>query len=540
MFRALLGSAAVFVIPVFTMVASSAMAAPPPISHNCTNAVTSAKLQDKIDKAIEGDVIEVSGNCVGFDYVLAKDRLTFRGDGIATITGTGAAPAITITHDQATVEGWALIDGGINHGIVVRASGSALVRDISIIAGEDGIQVIESAAVEVSNVSINANNAGIFAISNGSAVISDTDISGNPNDGVVAAGGGSVRFAGGNTIENNGDFGVIVAAGQARFDGTNTVQGNRVDLDCRQFARVFITQSITSSSRNLSSRDCAVSENGGPVFENHPQNLVDCTPAGTVNDDSITKVLANGVMDITVRGLCDERFDIKTSNVTIRGESPGDGIAYTADSQTAVTIRGAQEVSLIGMTISGPRRAVNVFAGGAAFINNSNFSSNTVGFASSFVGDNSFANITNTTIEGLLVLRHGDVRLFGSTINSPGLGTVNPLNMAMTLNGGSAYIYGSDFTGHVAVNWLSRANFGTIFLGTNWGLSTISNTAGSQPGTEIQCSAYSAVTASPSGIVEDGSVAPGNKLTTDDIADFAWAGDSEDYCTVLGFPAPVP
>lgn len=507
MFKVLLSSAAVIVIFVFAMVASAAFAAPGITTHNCTNAITSAHLQDKIDNADEGDVIEVSGDCVGADYVIAGDSLTLRGVGGATITGTGAAAAITITHDHATVEGWALIDGGIDHGIVVRASGSALVHDISVIAGEDGIQVIQSASVEVSNVSIDANDDGIFAASNGSALISDTDISGNPDDGVVAAGGGQVTLAGGNTINNNGDFGVIVAAGQAAFNGANTVEGNRVDLDCRQFARVFITQSIKSSSRDLSSRDCVVSEQfGAPVFENHPQNLVDCTPAGTVNDDSITKVLANGVTDVTVRGLCDEHLAITTSNVTITGENldgggnPVDGI-QTNFAGNAIQIRGAQNATLNNLKITGGRNTISLFAGSTAWLNNTDLSAGgaaSIGRYGVFVGDNSWLNMRDSTVlggngGGILALRNGTMRIFNSDVSG---GATN--KFALTLNNSVAYLYGVDLTGSLGAHFNSRTAFFDTFLGIFYGDSVIDSTIG--PG---QCSRYSNISAFPANIVED-------------------------------------
>ena len=84
------------------LLASSAFAAPPGSKvHKCTpNQLSAAKLQVLINAADEGDVVEVEGDCVGFNYLITTDGLTLRGIGNARITGDGAAPAITITGHQ--------------------------------------------------------------------------------------------------------------------------------------------------------------------------------------------------------------------------------------------------------------------------------------------------------------------------------------------------------------------------------------------------------------------------------------------------------
>ena len=78
MFKALFGSASIFVIAVFAMVASSAIADPP--LNKCVG------LQAAIDAASDGDVIKVKGDCVGTNYVIATNGLTLRGIANATLT----------------------------------------------------------------------------------------------------------------------------------------------------------------------------------------------------------------------------------------------------------------------------------------------------------------------------------------------------------------------------------------------------------------------------------------------------------------------
>lgn len=508
MFKVLLSSAAVIVILAFAMVASAAFAASGITNHNCTNAITSAHLQDKIDNAAEGDVIEVSGDCIGADYVIAGDSLTLRGVGGATITGTGAAAAITIAGaDKVTLEGFAVVDGDANDGILVNAGGAAVVRDIPLITGEDGV-VVSGGFLEVNNSNVvGADDDGILAVQNATLLIRDTDVSGNGDDGVIAASGSVVHFNGGNTVNNNGGDGLLVSIGNAQFNGTNTVQDNSdIDINCFGFSRILVFQSVTSSSRNSRARDCLVAQvSGTPLFVDHPFNLVDCTPPGTANDDSIAEALANGLTFIRVRGLCDEHVSITTSNVTITGETlvggnPVDGI-QTDFAGSAIYISGAQNVNLNNLKVTGGRNTVTVHAASSARINNSYFSAGgaaSIGRYGMFVGGNSWLELRDSSVlggngGGMLMLRNGILRAYNSDISA---GATN--KFALTLNNSVAYLYGVDLTGSLGAHFNSRTAFFNTFLGTFYGDSVIDSTIG--PG---QCSRYSNISAVPANIVED-------------------------------------
>ncbi len=250
------------------LLASSAIAAPP--HTNCN------QLQAAIDAASDGDVLIVKSHCTGTNYVIATDGLTLRGIANATITGKGTAPAITITGHRVTVEGWAEINGNSDRGIVVRVSGSAVVREISLITGSNGVFVTQSAFVEINGVDdIIADDHGILAGLNGSAEIVDSNISGNGRDGVHVAAGGAVNIAGGNTINNNGRHGIFSSGGQVLFNGANTVQGHLDpdwDIRCSAFTRIIVTQSITSTSKRFLSAgpggavQCFVFSFGEPLF----------------------------------------------------------------------------------------------------------------------------------------------------------------------------------------------------------------------------------------------------------------------------------
>lgn len=246
MFEAVRLSVSVFAIPFFMVFASSVLADPPtgPRQIDCPD-----NLQEEIDESETNDVLEVTGDCIG-SIVVSIDGLTLRALAGATLTGDGVTPAISITGNRVTIEGWSLIDGITADGIVVGASGSAQVRNITLIKGNDGIVVTDAASVEIDNVSdIDATDDGIFAVFNGVALITNTNSSDNGDDGVVVGAGGVIALNGGNTINNNSRYGIFASGGQVRIGGANTIQGNsNYDVRCTGFTRILVTQTLSSSS----------------------------------------------------------------------------------------------------------------------------------------------------------------------------------------------------------------------------------------------------------------------------------------------------
>jgi hypothetical protein len=249
MFEAFRRSISVFVIALMTIFASSALAGPPtgPRQVNCLD----DNLQEEIDESETNDVLEVTGDCDG-SVVIPIDGLTLRALAGATLTGDGANPAISITGNRVTVEDWALIDGDTADGIVVGASGSAQIQDISLVEGNDGIVVTNAASAEIDNVlDIDATDDGIFATLNGVAIITNTNSSNNGGDGLVIGGGGAVHLAGGNTVNSNGRYGIFTSGGQLQISGSNTVDGHGVDVWCTAFSRIIPRQKLTSTTKNF-------------------------------------------------------------------------------------------------------------------------------------------------------------------------------------------------------------------------------------------------------------------------------------------------
>lgn len=271
MLKTILSSASVIVIPLFAMVASGAIAAPPgPLPHKCSNPVQSAILQEVIDDADEGDVIEVEGDCVGFNYVIATDGLTLRGVDGATQTGDGLASAITVKADDVIIEDFDEIDGAASTGIFVTAAGSASIHDIGLVTGGDGISIIEGAYANIKNVLVSGTaDDGIVLATNGTARIENTEILGVPDDGLLVISGGAVNFVGGNTIHFSGDKGLLASGGQLQISGANTIENNTGgDIQCVGFSRIAVVDSVTSATHIgiISPSSCALALIGGPLF----------------------------------------------------------------------------------------------------------------------------------------------------------------------------------------------------------------------------------------------------------------------------------
>ena len=135
--------------------------------------------------------------------------------------------------------------------------------------------------------------------------------------------------------------------------------------------------------------------------------LVDCAT------DTIADALAAGATDITVRGLCDENLDIRVSNVAITGENlnagaPVDGIATVVGPSYGLRVRGAQNVSLIDLKVTGGRNGVEISRGGAAFIDNGEIAPASTAFnrLGVFVGDGGFVHLFESNIIEGGILEH--------------------------------------------------------------------------------------------------------------------------------------
>lgn len=281
--NALIHTAVCLLIAGSFAIAPGAIAAPPGgvTSHKCTSAVSAAKLQEKIDAASEGDVIEVSGDCLGFNYTIATDKLTLRGVDGATITGDGLAPAITVAADRVVIADWAAIDGATNVGVSVGRSGSAEISNVGALTGSNGVLVTESAFANIvgSHLSDNtAASAALLVSLGGHARVQDTEVSGNNRRGIVIVNTGTAHIAGGTTINDNREEGIFILHGSLLLDGAdNYLQGNATaalvgdrDINCFNYSRITVNQPFANPAGSEAFFECWLSLGQTTVFSPAP------------------------------------------------------------------------------------------------------------------------------------------------------------------------------------------------------------------------------------------------------------------------------
>lgn len=245
--------------------------------------------------------------------------------------------------------------------------------------------------------------------------------------------------------------------------------------------------------QNLDGRLSVLEAGSDPV-------LVDCNIPG----ETITAAIADGATDITVRGLCNENLNIRTSNVTIRGETlvggdPVDGIDTGVGPGYGIRVRGAQNVSLIDLKITGGRNAVNLDRGAVGFINNSELAPAITSGLGVFVGDQSYVALldSNVTDGGILASRSGVLRLQATTVTADAGGNTSliALNLFAT---SVANVFGGSLDGRVLVNSNSVLQVRSSFLGINFG-PTVVDSSSLFP---ITCLSFSNITQTAGSLVD--------------------------------------
>ena len=256
-------------------------------------------IQKALDKAENGDTINVSGSC-SENITISKDGIQLIDLDGATITAQDPAEnVVTILARRVVVRGFT-ISGG-REGIKVAEGGSAVIggpepahsntvennarNGIAVVDG--GFARIEGNVVQ-NNGTLTANRGshGVVVSRNASADILNNTITGNIRRGITVA-GASAAAIGGNTITNNGfnkinagdagftrpDSGIgVVEVSHVDLVGTNTIQNNRrFGFDCGLFstAEVLDVQVFGgnfSGSVRIRAGQCFVSNKSGAPF----------------------------------------------------------------------------------------------------------------------------------------------------------------------------------------------------------------------------------------------------------------------------------
>ena len=265
------------------------------------------------------------------------------------------------------------------------------------------------------------------------------------------------------------------AAAQSAADSAAGAAGAAQSIADEAINRVGILE-----GQNLGGR-VSVLEAGIPPVPVPEPVLVVCP------GDSINAALAAGAKDITVRGLCDEHVDIRTSNVTITGENlvggaPVDGIDTDFGpgiGTFGILVSGAQNVNLIDLKITGGRNGATIQRNAAVLIRNAEIEPFDTSGLGVFVGDQSFLDLRHSDVTdgGMLLARGGVVRMQESTVTADSNG--NKAIAALTIFAGSqANIFGATFEGSVIVNSSALLQVRSNFLANVFGPTIVDSTAG--------------------------------------------------------------
>ena len=197
-------------------------------------------IQEALDDAVGGDVIEVQGPCIenvtvrGFNITLrgltgasitaadaTKDVIRVRGIDIKIedfdlVTGgiIGGENGISVLRASSAVITNNNVDGAANHGIVANRSSFAKIEDnIVTDSGKIGIKVMKSGSADIIGNDVSGTKGafghGIHINLGGSADLEGNTSSDNGGDGLRVQNTSAVRLRiTANVFKNNGGFGI--------------------------------------------------------------------------------------------------------------------------------------------------------------------------------------------------------------------------------------------------------------------------------------------------------------------------------------------
>ncbi len=229
-------------------------------------------IQKALDKAHDGDVIHVVGNCTEH-VVIEKNRITLIADPGASLSAPdNSNPAIRIRGQNVRVEGFSSISGG-NQVIQVDRGGSADIVNNTIENGDRGILVTQNAYARVARNIIrdNGESGGVTVRNSAAADVDSNTITANMGIGVSVDDGASVDLDDNQITLNTGDGIRVRGTSHIRLSlnpdlgQANFIEGNLRGIRCQfnSSIRSGIAQNYgTGNTLANSLVDCSVN---GPV-----------------------------------------------------------------------------------------------------------------------------------------------------------------------------------------------------------------------------------------------------------------------------------
>jgi parallel beta-helix repeat protein len=183
-----------------------------PREVNCDEGET---IQEQLDKAQIGDVIEVSGAC-SENILIVNSAITLRGVGGATLDGPDTTtPTIRVRGLNTRIEDFASISGGSNVVHVQRGASADILNNVVENGASSGVLVNQSAYARVTGNTIKNNGTqGVNVRQSASAdilsnVIGGDALSGNGLRGIQVSDAAEADIDD-NTITNNGSDGIRI------------------------------------------------------------------------------------------------------------------------------------------------------------------------------------------------------------------------------------------------------------------------------------------------------------------------------------------
>lgn len=170
-----------------------------------------------------------------------------------------------------------------------------------------------------------------------------------------------------------------------------------------------------------------------------PQSVtVDCAAGEKVNDVLAASADNPSKLTITVRGTCVEAVAVRRDDVTIRGDSAGDGFRAPAADSVPLGLRGASRIALSQLTLTGGVAALSASSGSDFEASSLTISGASHGIivSSSSAGVVSGSSIDDSANTGISAAIDGSLSFFGGTISDSAIFGVWAQGGQVRLGGG--------------------------------------------------------------------------------------------------------
>lgn len=226
------------------------------------------RIMDVLGKAEPGDTINIAGTC-NERLVIATDRITLNGQGLATLDGGGGAGGsfagvIAIHGARGIVIQGLTVQNGPN-GIAANDGAAFQARD-SVFRSHpgSGVLIIGGSFGELTDCAMERNGGGMNVLTGSSVVLRGTILAnGNAGNGIFVGGGSMLEVRGAMVqASNNNVNGVSISGGEAAIWAFPESQGSSLTVTGNGFAGLGIAEANFQSGGGSGPNVVNASNNG--------------------------------------------------------------------------------------------------------------------------------------------------------------------------------------------------------------------------------------------------------------------------------------